>query len=695
MHKGIQNIILMLFLLTNTINLFSQYTGGQVGGFECLLYKYPCTSPNPLGMYKGGKSLEASIGKQIQIRCQSMFLGGKTKDGHDVNFYKYPCPPPTFLNMYKGGKDMGENTNKYIQSLCIRMFSGGQENGFALGEHIETCIELLDMFLGGKEIGQTSSSLIQERCQLMFAGGNNGGDDAIGVNISNCPEPIFTDMYKGSLSDGFGVSYSIQERCQSMFAGGTYDGANASNTIFFVCPEAPFSDLYKGGQSDGFNANRFIQLTCNTFFAGGREDGFVVGLLFQSCPDLDVIASEDSVCTGESVRFSPEYTVHDYTNFAWFFEGGVPDTSTSKYPSINYPDSGLYDVMLIASNDSVSDTIRKTDFILVGFKTADPITASGPTSFCECGSVELTAPAGHTYTWSTGQTSQSITAFNTGTYKVTVDGCYVPADSVNVVLMDNNIKPQISTNGFDYNTIVLKTETNISYIWSPNGETVDSIVVNSTGTYFVETVDVNGCSKRSSKAKVKIGGVCNEAALGINLNYFSGIPINNEWVLTKWETFYEENNDFYTLERTKDNENWTIIATVKGNGTKKNKSFYQYYDRLKQTDFDGKSEYVGYIAVNIYPKNIKVRNIFPNPVDNKITYLINSDTDSTILNIEIVDVIGRILMSEKVNLRKGDNHNSLDVSEMESGPYFLIFNIIENKQKNIRKNLFTWKFIKL
>ncbi|KUG08110.1 MBG domain-containing protein [Solirubrum puertoriconensis] len=48
------------------------------------------------------------------------------------------------------------------------------------------------------------------------------------------------------------------------------------------------------------------------------------------------------------------------------------------------------------------------------------IAASGPTSFCTGGSVTLSAPAGLSYLWSTGATSQSITASTSGSYSVTV-----------------------------------------------------------------------------------------------------------------------------------------------------------------------------------------------------------------------------------------------------------------------------------
>jgi hypothetical protein len=48
------------------------------------------------------------------------------------------------------------------------------------------------------------------------------------------------------------------------------------------------------------------------------------------------------------------------------------------------------------------------------------ITASGPTTFCEGGSVTLTAPEGTSYEWSTGARSRAITAASSGAYSVVV-----------------------------------------------------------------------------------------------------------------------------------------------------------------------------------------------------------------------------------------------------------------------------------
>src|SRR5690606_5620721 len=52
------------------------------------------------------------------------------------------------------------------------------------------------------------------------------------------------------------------------------------------------------------------------------------------------------------------------------------------------------------------------------------ITPGGSTTFCNGGSVILTASAGASYLWSTGATTQAITATTSGTYTVTVTDAF-------------------------------------------------------------------------------------------------------------------------------------------------------------------------------------------------------------------------------------------------------------------------------
>ena len=92
--------------------------------------------------------------------------------------------------------------------------------------------------------------------------------------------------------------------------------------------------------------------------------------------------------------------------------------------SISVSSSGSYSVTVTNTNGCSATSTPTT--VTVNANPAPSITAGGPTTFCAGGSVTLTAPAGYSYTWSNGATTQSITVSASNNYSVTVrdaNGC--------------------------------------------------------------------------------------------------------------------------------------------------------------------------------------------------------------------------------------------------------------------------------
>ena len=104
-----------------------------------------------------------------------------------------------------------------------------------------------------------------------------------------------------------------------------------------------------------------------------------------------------------------------------------------------------------------------------------------------------------TYLWSTGETSPSITISTPGTYSVQVTdafACTRNSGPVNFT-MDNYSQTTYLGNDTSLctgNLIALQigaAET-VSYIW-PDASTLPQYIVDTTGNYFVESTNVNGC----------------------------------------------------------------------------------------------------------------------------------------------------------------------------------------------------------
>ena len=92
-------------------------------------------------------------------------------------------------------------------------------------------------------------------------------------------------------------------------------------------------------------------------------------------------------------------------------------------------------------------------------------------------------------------------------------------------------------------------------------------------------------------------------------------------VSVEWKTESELNNDFFTVEKTRDGETLEDVVKVKGAGTTSQPKSYsvldygtshgKWYYRLKQTDFDGKVSYSKLLAIEV-PDYLSWK-VYPNP----------------------------------------------------------------------------------
>jgi len=102
--------------------------------------------------------------------------------------------------------------------------------------------------------------------------------------------------------------------------------------------------------------------------------------------------------------------------------------TTASSPSINAVGSGIYRVTVTDGNGFTATAAQ--NIVVDSLPPAPVITPGGPILFCEGGDVVLTASAGSSYVWSTGDTSKSITVSVSGRDSVMItgsDGCVSPS----------------------------------------------------------------------------------------------------------------------------------------------------------------------------------------------------------------------------------------------------------------------------
>jgi gliding motility-associated-like protein len=184
-------------------------------------------------------------------------------------------------------------------------------------------------------------------------------------------------------------------------------------------------------------------------------------------------------------------------------------SSGETTPSINVTISGSYTVKVTNASGCQSAASVPTVVTVNALPLTPAITAGGPTTFCEGGSVILTSSAGFSYLWSNGETSKSINVSESDTYtlKVTdVNGCESMVSEPTVIKVnDLPATPVITTGGpttfCDGGGVTLTSSAGSGNLWS-NGETTTNILVTTYGIYTVQVTDTNGCQSEASAATI-------------------------------------------------------------------------------------------------------------------------------------------------------------------------------------------------
>jgi hypothetical protein len=173
----------------------------------------------------------------------------------------------------------------------------------------------------------------------------------------------------------------------------------------------------------------------------------------------------------------------------------------------------------------------------------------------------------------------------------------------------------------------------------------------------------------------------NPSTLPIELLSFDATPVNNQ-VKTYWTTATEINNDYFTVERSKDAIHFEKVGVVQGAGNSNQILDYELYDddplsgvsyyRLKQTDFDGKFSFSNIVAVN-FINNVDDISILSIPGSNQIKII---GLKSKTYEIRIFNAIGQEVTQPI------QNSNIINTSSLENGVYFI--KVIDYKQNTIK-----------
>ena len=191
----------------------------------------------------------------------------------------------------------------------------------------------------------------------------------------------------------------------------------------------------------------------------------------------------------------------------------------------------------------------------------------------------------------------------------------------------------------------------------------------------------------------QVGSLCT-VLMPVEIISLEGKIYGDDDVQIKWSTASETDNNYFAIEKYDENNSvWKEIGIVNGSGNSSTIRNYEFVDitlsdeasfyyRLRQVNYDGSFEYFGPVSV-ANNSSSKWKLVFSTiSSENKLngTLLVKENANAL---IDILDLQGRLLKRETLNVKKGSNWISIDLSNVEKGVYFI--SVYNSKTKVLRK----------
>ena len=354
-----------------------------------------------------------------------------------------------------------------------------------------------------------------------------------------------------------------------------------------------------------------------------------------------------SICAGASETLT---ATAGMTSYQWYANGTAITGATNATYTANA--AGNYSVSVVDSN-GCSD-ISSNYAITNAAAPVATITNSGSSVLCTGDSTTLSAPSGmSSYLWSTGDTAQNITALGAGNFTVTVtnaNGCSTTSAATSITASQITA-PTVTSNGSlefcDGGSVSLAVPMGYSsFMWN-NGSGFSQIVVSTSGDYYAQVMNSDGCSINSDTVTVTVFPTPPTPSISYTANdtLMTSSEVNgNQWYFNGNMMPGETNQTLRPL-----NLGNYSVRIVDSNGCEGEMSAMQFYN-----------------SIGLEEQLMNQIKLFPNPTTGTVSLELNN------LEIDLIRVIdgrGRVV-TEMVSC---NNNCQIDISEYQDGLYQFLF----------------------
>ncbi len=221
-----------------------------------------------------------------------------------------------------------------------------------------------------------------------------------------------------------------------------------------------------------------------------------------------IISGQNAVCINSApVTYSVPNVAGNTYKWTVTSEGTIASGDGTSSITVNWLTAGTATIKVTETGGVCS---KDTSFTVAVSSSLSPtVTALSKTTLCDGESVILDAGTFAKYTWSTGETTQTITVKIAGTYTVDVEdagGCKGKSQPITVTVSPLPT-PSITANGkLDFcegDSVILDAGQFAQYNWS-TGATTRTITIKTAGAYSVTVTNAAGCTGSSSQENVTV-----------------------------------------------------------------------------------------------------------------------------------------------------------------------------------------------